>query len=527
MPLDPRYWQLRGWRGDICALATGALLPLSLAPFNWWPLGILSAALLAWLLRWQSPWGGFKRGALFGVGLYGAGASWVYVSIHQFGFASMPLAATLTGLFVLGMALVFAAPFYLYCRYFQPSRPGYLFAFPAIWVLGEWLRSWLLTGFPWLYVGYGHLDTWLAGWAPVFGVFSVSYSAVFTGVALSYLVYDLVRARLRPPGYRLKPVQTGLTLLAVVAVWLIGLGLGHLRWTQPAGEPVSIGIAQGNIAQELKWQPFYLSETLAIYRGLSEQVWDKDWVIWPEAAMPLMYHEAEPFLDEFNQRAEATDTAFITGILYDDQPTGNYYNTIIGLGEASGIYHKQRLVPFGEYMPLEQWLRGLIAFFDLPTSIIAPGPENQQGLRAQGINVSPYICYEVVYPDLVASNGWDSGMLITISNDAWFGNSIGPLQHFQMARMRALENGRYMIRATNNGVSGIIDATGKVQVVGGRFTREVITGDAVPMAGHTPFAHWLSLPMVIACFASLVVVGIIQRRRRFLRQLLRDDPKTA
>ena len=523
MAADPKYWQIAGWRGDLCALIAGCLLPLSLAPFDWWPLGILSAALLAWLLRWQSAWGGFKRSLLFGAGMYGVGASWVYVSIHQFGMAAPWLAVSLTALFALGMALVFALPFYAYCRWFVPSRPGYLLAFPAIWVLGEWIRSWLLTGFPWLYLGYGHLDTWLAGWAPVFGVFGVSYAAVFTGVALSYLVFDFTRDRLRPPGYRRKPLPTGLTLAAFAMLWLGGWGLQHLRWTQPEDEAVSVGLVQANIPQELKWQPFYLSETLAIYRELSNQVWDEDWVIWPEAAMPLMYHDAQVFLEEFDLRAQATHTAFISGILYDDQPTGDYYNTIIGLGEASGIYHKQRLVPFGEYVPLEQWLRGLIDFFDLPTSVIAPGPDQQKGLMAQGVSVSPSICYEIVYPDLVAANAWDSGVLITISNDAWFGKSIGPLQHFQMARMRALENGRYVIRATNNGVSGIIDNRGRTLVAGGRFTREVITGEVQPMRGHTPFAHWLSWPVTMICIASMAIVALMRRRRRFIQQLLRSD----
>jgi apolipoprotein N-acyltransferase len=525
MPLDPRYWQINGWRANLCALVAGSLVPLSFAPFNWWPLGLLSAALLAWLLRWQSGWEGFKRSIWFGIGLYGAGASWVYVSIHQFGFAAAWLAATLTGLFVFGMALVFALPFYFYSRFFAPARLGYLVAFPAFWVLGEWLRSWLLTGFPWLYLGYGHIDTWLSGWAPLFGVLGVSFAAVFSAAAISYAVYDLIRARLQPPGHRFRPGRTYATLAAVLLVWVAGWGLCNLRWTQPAGDSISVGMVQGNIAQELKWQPFYLAETMAIYRHLSSAVWDKDWVVWPEAAMPLMYHDATDFLAELDKRAEETNTAFISGILYDDQETGAYYNTIIGLGEAQGIYHKQRLVPFGEYMPLEYWLRGLIRFFDLPTSIIAPGPANQKGLTADGYSVSPFICYEIVYPDLVAANAWDSELLITISNDAWFGNSIGPLQHFQMARMRALENGRYLVRATNNGVSGIIGPTGDVLVTGGRFTREVITGEVKPMQGHTPFAHWRSLPVVFACAISLVVVGFLQRRRRLVRQLLREEPQ--
>lgn len=518
--MDPRYWQLKGWRGDLCALIAGSLLPFSLAPFDWWPLGIISAALLAWLLRWQHTWGGFKRAFLYGVGLYGAGASWVYVSIHQFGFAPPWLAATLTALFVLGMALVFALPFYLYCRFFVASRAGYLLAFPAIWVLGEWLRSWLLTGFPWLYVGYGHLDTWLAGWAPVFGVFSLSYLAVFSGVAVSYLAYDFTRANMRLPGAPFRPVSTGLTAATLVAVWLAGWCLQHLHWTQPDGDKISVAMAQGNIAQELKWHPAYLTKTLNIYRELSDQAWDKDWLIWPEAAMPLLYHDAQPFLEELDEKAKATDTAFISGILYDDPLTGNYYNSILGLGRASGIYHKQRLVPFGEYVPLEQWLRGLIRFFDLPTSVIAPGPKQQQPLQVDGTSLSAYICYEIVYPDLVAANAWDSGVLITISNDAWFGQSIGPLQHFQMAQMRALENGRYLMRSTNNGISGIVDPKGQVLVTGGRFTREVIGGQVQAMKGHTPFAHWSSWPVVIASIGSLLLVLFMHRHRRLVRQLL-------
>lgn len=492
----------------------GIGIPLSLAPYNIWPFALLSLGLFALFLQGQSAKRCMLFAFVFGLGLYGFGASWVYISIHQFGSTSMILSLLMTSAFVAGLALCFALPFIAYGAWFSRLPLASLVAFPVIYVLGEWMRSWFLTGFPWLYVGYGHLHTPLAGWVPVFGVFGASLLVAFSSTVL----FSLVRAKLERR-----------TLIccasALVAIWLGGALLNLKHWTVVDDQAISVGMVQPNIPQEHKWEPDYRDETFRIFYQLSQNLWQKDWLIWPEAAIPLLYHDALLHINKLDERAKKHGTVFITGILYDDWSQVkddrwediSYYNSLVALGTGSGKSFKTRLVPFGEYVPMEQWLRGLIDFFNLPTSIIHPGPAYETGLNANGVKLAPTICYEVVYPDLVAARAVDADVLLTVSNDAWFGLSIGPIQHFQMAQMRALETGRYMIRATNNGLSGIIDERGNTLVQGERYTRESITGEVYKASGRTPFLIWRSYPVILFCFAvcALLLFGS--------RKALKDD----
>lgn len=481
------------WLLALTAAGAGALVPFSLAPYDLWPLGLLSIALLAMLCQGRTGRACLQLGFAYGLGLYGMGASWVYISISEFGATSAALAVVLTSAFVIGLALAFSLPLYLYGRFASSGRWALLLAFPAIWVLGEWMRSWFLTGFPWLYVGYGHIDTWLAGWAPTFGVFGVSLAVALSACALIQLGRDAYNRQWHG-------TVSWTAAGVLVSLWVVGAVLRIPTWTTLHDEPISLGMAQGNIPQERKWDPDFLPETYQIYGELSADLWKHDWVIWPEAAIPLLYHHALSDIHNLEEHAKKTNTVFITGILYDQPEPTRYFNSIIARGEGSGIAFKTRLVPFGEYVPLERWLRGTIEFFDLPTSIIHPGPAYEGGLRANDIIIAPSICYEVVYPDLVAARAAQANVLLTVSNDAWFGDSIGPVQHFQMAQMRALESGRYMVRSTNSGISGIIDRKGQVQVVGGRGTRESVSGEIYAADGQTPFTIWRSWPIVILSF---------------------------
>jgi apolipoprotein N-acyltransferase len=202
--------------------------------------------------------------------------------------------------------------------------------------------------------------------------------------------------------------------------------------------------------------------------------------------------------------ARETNTTVITGIMSRDPSTGSYFNSVIALGEGRGIYHKRRLVPFGEYVPLEDLLRGLIQFFDLPLSSTASGPDTQPALIAGRYRISTSICYEVVYPELVRTSVADADLLITLSNDTWFGESIGPDQHMQIARMRALENGRYLIRATNNGITAIVDSRGTVSATIPRFTPGVLQGSVQVMTGETPFSRWGTWSILVVCLLGLI-----------------------
>jgi len=482
----------------LLAPLSGALLTLSLAPFDWWPLGILSCALLAWLLSTCNPGQAFWRGWLYGLGLFGTGISWVYVSIHIHGHANVVLAGLLTALFCAGLALVLALFAWCYVRLIRALPGGMLIGFPALWVLFEWLRSWLLTGFPWLYLGYAHVDTWISGWAPVLGVYGLSFICALTGTC-AFLTW------------RSRELGSAVTYaVIVVLLWGGGSQLKPIEWVAPAKkEPLTIAIVQPNISQEKKWDPSWYQPILQQYREATAPLLGNDIIIWPESAVPRIYQRARNFLDPMAEQAAAMESTLITGIPFRGSDGISYHNSIVALGNGEGVYHKQRLVPFGEYVPMEGLLRGLIDFFDLPMSAFSPGPKNQDPLRAGGYRVAPFICYEVVYPDLVARSARRAELLVTISNDSWFGNSIGPLQHLQMAQMRALENGRYMIRATNNGVSAIINHRGQIVARTPQFIATTLHGKVELMLGDTAFSSFGSKPVLMGCFITLVLMALM------------------
>lgn len=482
---------------SLLALFAGSLVTLSLAPYNIWPASILSCCLYMGLLRSCSVQLAIWRGWLFGVGMFGTGISWVYVSIHDHGNASAALALSLTALFCASLALLHALFAWFYVRFLRQLMAGMLLGFPALWVLFEWLRSWLLTGFPWLYIGYSTLDTWAEGWVPVIGVFGVSLLCAFSASCL-YLAYMR------------RHVQAYLVYATMIAsLWLIGWQLQEAKWVAPASAtPLSVGIVQPNIPQELKWQREYYEPTLALYQSMTEPLLGHDIVLWPESAIPNYYQRAREFLLPLARQGFEQGTALVTGVPWRAEGETTYHNSIVALGNGSGVYHKQRLVPFGEYVPLESWLRGLISFFNLPMSSFSPGPADQLPLLVHDFRLSPFICYEIVYPELVRQYARQADLMLTISNDSWFGSSIGPLQHLQMARMRALENGRYLIRATNNGVSAIIDERGKVLTRSPQFERMTLIGNAQVMLGETPFSRIGSMPIILLCCVMLGIVFI-------------------
>lgn len=474
-------------------LGLGLLTPLSFAPFGLWPVALLTAGLAAELLREHTA----KRTAwlawCFGFGLWVYGSSWLYVSIHDYGYTPPWLAIPMVGALSAVMALFFALLGFLYGR-FRLYRAAVL-TLPALWVAGEWLRSWVLTGFPWLFTGYAFIDTPLAGFAPVLGIFGVSLIAIFSAQAVFRTLAD----------------KKQWPLLAVAGLfWLGGFGLQHVSWTQPTGDSLSVSIVQGDIPQESKWQLEWRDKTIEIYRELSKNEWGQDLVIWPEAAIPMFYHEAIDVLTEMQDRALTGHSAFVTGIPYMevDEAAREYriYNSIMATGEGSGIYSKQRLVPFGEYIPLETWLRGAIPFFDMPMTSFTVGSPDQAPLTVQKMHLGPMICYEVAYPDLVRRIAPDSDVLVTISNDGWFGHSIGPHQHFEMVRMRAVETGREVIRATNNGISAIIDSHGQVRAQAPQFQRLVLRTDVQGYHGLTPYVALGNWP-VLALITLMLVLG--------------------
>jgi apolipoprotein N-acyltransferase len=478
----------------LCLFAAGSLITLSLAPFNYWPLALLAMIVLHLALADATPRQGMWRAAYFATGLQISGNFWVYVSMHEHGGANEFLASIMT----LGLCLFLASwllPLgYFYTRSIRDKKYGKTLGFAAFWIFSEWLKTSLLTGFPWLFLGYSQLHAPLHDWAPVIGTFGISFILSYSAAVISTALIT-----------RKIPTETAM----VIVLWLMPLLLANIEWTQKKNDKAySVALIQPNIDLEDKWDPDNREPIMNYFRQITRDLKNTDLVIWPETALPDLYHNIPDYLAEIDAIANDNNSAVIMGIAskwyHDDEPV--YHNSIVAMGKGSGLYHKQKLVPFGEFVPLEEWLRGLIQFFDLPMSQFSAGLDNQDPLKAHDLVIMPYICYEVVYPDFVAQSAGAADILLTVSNDAWFGTSIGPLQHMQMAQMRALETGRYMIRDTNNGVTAVINHNGDSIAELPQFKRQVLKADVYAYQGLTPVARYGTLPVVIFSMVILLLL---------------------
>ena len=479
-------------RHRLLALFAGLLFPLAFAPYDLWPLLFVSVAAGFWCQQ-QAGSGkeAFLRGWLYGLGMFGFGVSWVHVSMHDYGYMPLWMAIPFTAMFAAFLALFYGLTFSLSWRLGRSAL-----VFTGIWLLLDWLRGWLLTGFPWLYAGYGLIDTPLASLAPLGGVWLLTLATVLLSATL---------IQLRQPG-TLRWVAAGLSVLVLIAATA-----GHfLTFTHANGPEQKVALVQGNIPQDLKWQISMRDETRRIYHELTREIPADTLVLWPESAMTEFYQTITDFIeDEGNQLADRNG-ALITGIPWRSVSDADitYRNSIAAIplrdseNDSERVYHKQKLVPFGEYVPMQSLIRGLIPFFDLPMSGFTPGDPSQPNLQAMGHTVAPFICYEILYPQLVASRSHDADVLVTISNDAWFGTSAGPLQHFQMARLRALETGRWLLRGTNNGVTAVIDHQGRIVDALPQFERDVLYSHYQPRTGITPF-------MALGVWPWLVLSGLL------------------
>ncbi|MGB5323878.1 MAG: apolipoprotein N-acyltransferase [Pseudomonadales bacterium] len=500
------------------ALLAGAFITLSLAPFDVWALALLAAALLFHVLQNTAPRTASLYIFLYSAALFGSGASWVYVSIHEFGFVAKPLAIFLTVLFCASLALIntFAWLPYTHGRRRRLDATGSLrltgiMLFAATALFAEWFRSWIFSGFPWLYAGYSQVTGPLAGWAPLGGVYLVSFLIYLSGALLAALT-----------GVRLRGLRTrqnrsiAITTCAVAGCWLLAPLLTLPEWTREQGQPRSVSLVQANISQHDKWRPEKLLDSLSIYRSMSENEWpESELVVWPEAAVAREFHASKPFLSRMDALAGSYSSSLLTGVPYR---SGNrdgeqrIHNSVVMLGNGEGVYHKRKLVPFGEFIPFESMLGPLLEIIALPLSSMGAGDAAQQSLRIQDWQTLPLICYEIVYPGMSARAARQSDVLLTISNDAWFGRSLGPLQHLQMAQMRALENGRYLLRGTGSGISAVIDNRGRILQQSKQFTAETLRGKVYLRTGTTPWSaggYWI-MPLA----NCLLIIALLLPIRR-------------
>ena len=491
-----REWvRLHPVTADLVSVAAGATLVLAFAPFGWRVIAIFAPAMLVLLWLDASIARTFWRGYLFGLAFFGLGVSWVYNSIHEFGHAPAALAAAITLSFVLFLALYPALTGLLVKRCFVTSKWITLgVAFPAAWTALEWLRSWVLTGFPWLLLGQAQVDTPLAGIIPVFGVLGASWLSVTTSglLVLSFVSKDLSR---------------WVSLVAIALIWLSGDILDQLDWAQSTGNTLTASLIQGNVAQELKWQAEHRERALELYRDLTEAHWDSDLIVWPETAIPAFYHDiAASYMSSLADEAQRQHSNLLIGLFFYDRGTDEAYNSLALLSDTVSFYHKRHLVPFGEFMPF----RGLLAWMEemvvIPMSDLGSG-QGRPLLKSDGISIGVSICYEDAYGNEVIDAFPEANLLVNVSNDAWFGDSLAPHQHLEIARLRALETRRYLLRATNTGISAVIDPKGKILGRSPQFETDVLTATITPLQGLTPFARWGNWPLITLLSLSLLIIS--------------------
>lgn len=484
------------------ALIAGMLLTVAFAPFHIFPLAILCPAILvgAWLQA--SPKQAFWRGYLFGLGHFTTGIYWVYISIHTFGQASFLLSSIITISLIAILALFPAYTGYLLKRFFPLNNSkNLILAFPALWTLLEWARSLIATGFPWLLLGYSQTTSPLKGYAPILSVYGVSLAVLISSGILVNLALQ----------YKTHRKNMIYSLVGLIVIWLTGAVLCFIPWTQPTGKPIQISLVQGSIPQELKWSEEALQPSLDRYEQLTQPHWDSQIIIWPEAAIPLALQDAGEFLLKIDQAAKQHKTTVITGIPFKVPQTDNYLNAIITLGEGSGFYAKRHLVPFGEYTPFKNVLQRLLTSLNIPMSDFIPWTQQGRAFSAGGTTLSANICYEVAYPELVLNKNETVGMLFTVSNDAWFGQSIAQAQHLQTAQLRALEMRRPMLFAGNNGITAIIQPDGNIQSTIPPYVPGVLTDKVQARSGLTPWQRSQIDPLLIIL---LLMLGIARRWRK-------------
>ena len=493
-----------GVQGDVAALMLGALLVLAFAPFGFYPLAVLAPAGLLWLiapLGWRrAAW----RGFLFGFAEFLCGVHWIYISLHGMGGVDSFVAVLMLVLLVAVMAAYSAAA----CAMAAAWAPAggwrrHVLLFPAAWTLMEWLRGWFLTGFPWLSLGYSQVDGPLRGYAPLWGVFGVTFCVILSAGLLLTLADARVPRR-----------QRGGAAGGFVMLWIVSASFALVHWTHPAGAPFQVSLVQGNIAQDEKWAPEYFEPTLQMYRKLTDAHWDSRLVIWPEAAVPAYADEVKlTYLDPLEAAAQKHGTDILLGIPTYDPVGDDYYNSVISLGASDGEYHKRHLVPFGENFEfLPAWVRSLLRSMDLPYSSFTPGAADQPLLKAAGYPVGVSICYEDAFGNEIMHALPQAAFLVNVSNDGWFGNSIALPQHLEIARMGALEAGRYLLRTTNTGITAIVDDGGRVLVQAPVGKQSVLSGSVEPLAGGTPASWWGNLPAV--CVSLLLLAACVWSRRR-------------
>ncbi len=496
----------RRFVGSAAALLAGMLLSLSFAPFGWWPMAIVMPAVLIWLWEGATPRRAAVLGFWFNAGTFSVGTWWLYIAIKEIGNAPLVLALFLMAGLVAIMGSYHALLGWFVAKYL-PERGAmrWLLGIPGAWLFMEWWRSWFLTGFGWLSLGYAHTDNWLGGLAPVIGQYGL-------GLLTLLLAGGLIALAL---GDRRTRIIAGALYAAALGA---ALGLRGMEWTEPYSRPISVAVVQGAIPQDEKWIGENLDSILELYKTRTREAHGAALIVWPEAAIPDLANNHIEYYRDVYQEASARGSSLMMGTLRAEEnpKTGEdeFFNSVLSMDKATpgvGWYDKHHLVPFTEFVPVPGFVREWLRLMTLPYSDFNRGAARQTPLEAAGQRISAGVCYEDAYGSTQLPALRTATMLVNVTNDAWFGRSTARYQHLQLSRMRAMEAGRPMVRAANDGVSAVIGHRGEIIASAPEYEANVLRADLQPRIGLTPYArtgNWL-----VICLALVFVLGSAYLRR--------------
>lgn len=485
----------------LLALLLGGVATTGFAPFSFWPAPVLALSALFYLCVDRGWARAAMLGWLFGFAHFGTGVYWVFISTHIYGGAPLLLGLALAVVLFAYMAIYPALVCALAARFaFWRSAQGWV-ALPALWLLGELLRGWVYSGFPWLSLGHVALDTPAERFAPLIG--SHGLSAIY---ALSaYAIFRTVGAR-----GATRPIAVGLALLPLAGLLLPA----PAGWTLDAGPSMPVAIVQGNVPQDQKWDLGRGEEILGRYRAMTlAAAGDASLIVWPEVVPNAPLDRLGRYFGDLDASVGAQGATLLAGVLIRGEGE-TIYNSIIALGAAHGRYDKRHLVPFGEYFPIPDWLRPIMDVLGTPYSDFSSGGAQREPIIVGGQRLGISICFEDVFGSEFARESRDANVLVNATNDAWFAGSSAPHQHLAMARLRALENGRWLVRATNTGISALIGPEGRVYVRSAQDAMELLRGQVVPRTGLTPYARFGDAPLWWLAVMALVTCMGLQRLGR-------------
>ena len=479
---------------QITSLLLGTSCVFGFAPFYVFILPILSIAGLFYL--WEittSPKQAAKLGFIFGLGFFIAGIYWIYISLHDIGGMPFWMAGLATFLLCAFLALFPAA---VGCLAKRSAHP--LASAAILWVLSDWVRDWIFTGFPWLALGYSQVPfSPLAGYAPILGVFGAGF-AVTASASLLVLV---AQKKLRTRG-----------MIGLSAIWIVGGATTQINWTSPVGNPTKVALIQGNIPQEIKWDEAVAIQTVNQYLGMAKQA-QAELVILPETALPLAIDltqkdmAQDQVLAPFKTIAMQDHKAILVGAV--SQKTDAYFNSMLGISNLDTVhtYHKSHLVPFGEFIPFKSVIGWIYQdWLNMPLSDLSRGSQAQKPMQMAGQKIAVNICYEDVFGEEIIRQLPEATLLVNASNDAWYGRSNAAEQHLQFSQMRALETGRMVLRATNTGATAIISNKGDVLATVPQFTTIILKGSVQGYTGSTPYIRWGNWAIISLLLIALILL---------------------